>query len=57
MSEPAEPATTCVHRWVLEAPSGSLTTGVCRMCGEHRVFSDVAGHEWTLRRRRESHQA
>jgi hypothetical protein len=30
----------CVHHWVIDTPAGSTSTGVCRICGEHRVFSN-----------------
>lgn len=30
----------CVHHWVIDSPAGSTSTGVCRICGERRVFSN-----------------
>jgi len=30
----------CVHHWVIDSPAGSTSTGVCRVCGERRVFSN-----------------
>ena len=33
---------TCTHYWVIEAPNGPLSEGVCQRCGEARVFSNSA---------------
>jgi hypothetical protein len=30
----------CVHHWVIDSPAGSTSTGVCRICGERRLFSN-----------------
>ncbi len=27
---------TCVHHWVIEAPSGHTSSGICKLCGEFR---------------------
>ncbi len=29
---------TCVHRWRLDTPNGERTPGVCRRCGDRRLF-------------------
>ncbi len=29
---------TCVHRYLLAPPNGEMTPGVCRRCGDHRLF-------------------
>ena len=31
-------ATTCPHHWDVETPNGAHVTGVCRKCGEQRVY-------------------
>ena len=30
----------CVHHWVIEAASGSYSSGVCAKCGETKEFSN-----------------
>ena len=35
--------TTCRHYWVIEAASGPTSRGVCKICGEKRVFHN----SWT----------
>jgi len=34
----------CSHHWQIEAPLGPLSTGVCRHCGEERLFRNQL--EW-----------
>jgi hypothetical protein len=29
---------TCRHHWLIEAPQGSTSKGICKVCGEHREF-------------------
>jgi len=33
---------SCVHRWLLSAPAGDITPGVCTLCGETREFSGAS---------------
>jgi hypothetical protein len=37
------PATTetCRHHWIIETPSGPFSKGVCKLCGEERVFENL----------------
>ena len=28
----------CVHHWVIDAPSGPVSLGSCKLCGERREF-------------------
>lgn len=35
--------TACRHYWVIEVASGPTSRGVCRICGEERVFQN----SWT----------
>ena len=38
----------CQHHWLIEAPSGPFSKGVCRVCGEERQFQNyVEGHSWS----------
>ncbi len=32
----------CHHHWIIEAPEGPTSEGVCRLCGEEREFSNSA---------------
>ena len=33
-------ASTCVHHWVVQAPDGTTSWGVCRKCAKRRRFSN-----------------
>ena len=37
-------ATSCVHHWIIEAPSGRESHGVCKRCGEARDFANSTEH-------------
>lgn len=44
---------TCVHHWVLGAPVGGVTNGLCRDCGKVREFTDSrVSHPYLGRGRR-----
>lgn len=30
----------CVHHWVIDSPAGSVSAGLCRICGAHRTFAN-----------------
>jgi hypothetical protein len=30
----------CVHHWVIDSPAGSVSMGLCRVCGARRAFSN-----------------
>ena len=32
------PASVCKHHWLIDAPQGATSTGVCKLCGEVREF-------------------
>ena len=34
----------CVHWWLLDAPAGPTSRGVCKFCGELRHFPNVSSH-------------
>lgn len=39
--------TTCRHHWVIDMPSGPVSYGKCRICGEERAFMNyVEGSHW-----------
>jgi len=38
MTDPA----SCRHHWLIEAPSGPTSEGVCLDCGARRMFSNVS---------------
>ena len=49
---PAE-APLCVHHWMLGAPVGGVTSGLCRVCGEVKEFTEGrAAHPYIGRGRR-----
>jgi hypothetical protein len=33
-------AANCVHHWLIEAPSGRESTGVCKHCGTKKSFAN-----------------
>jgi hypothetical protein len=32
---------TCRHHWLIEPPSGPTSKGVCKLCGEVKVFDNI----------------
>ena len=30
----------CCHYWIIEAPSGPTSKGICKICGEEKEFSN-----------------
>jgi len=51
--------TTCTHHWLIEAPNGPVSKGVCRRCGEGRGFRNSAEYAtpWLLVRTRSADSA
>ena len=37
------------HHWVIGAPSGAVSMGVCKLCGAEREFSAVPERGWVSR--------
>lgn len=37
------PATTstCKHHWLIEPPNGPISKGVCKLCGEVKLFDNI----------------
>jgi hypothetical protein len=35
---------TCVHHWMIEAPKGRESRGVCKNCGQIRNFANSNEH-------------
>lgn len=31
----------CRHHWMIEPPDGPLSKGVCKLCGEVRMFNNI----------------
>jgi hypothetical protein len=31
----------CKHHWLIEPPDGPISKGVCKLCGEVKVFDNV----------------
>lgn len=42
-------AGSCVHRWILAAPSGDSVEGTCRICGAKRAFTNRRRSNWVRR--------
>jgi len=42
LNDVAIEAPVCKHYWIIEAPSGPVSKGVCRLCGAVRQFSNAA---------------
>jgi hypothetical protein len=38
--ETARPTGACIHHWLIEAPSGRESTGVCKRCGKRKSFAN-----------------
>lgn len=39
------------HHWIIEFPHGPYSNGVCKICGDDRIFSNSAPvHPWEERR-------
>ena len=37
----------CLHQWLVEAPAGRTSKGVCQRCGEERDFQNyIEGSSW-----------
>ena len=37
----------CKHHWVIDAPAGPSSKGMCRLCGEERQFQNyIEGSAW-----------
>ena len=43
----AEQQAVCQHHWLIDKPSGAVSKGVCRLCGQEREFQNyVEGSAW-----------
>ncbi|MDA0350828.1 MAG: hypothetical protein O3A10_01285 [Chloroflexi bacterium] len=36
----ARKAANCIHHWIIDAPNGRESTGVCKHCGVEKGFSN-----------------
>jgi len=32
---------TCRHHWIIEPPNGPVSKGVCKLCGEVKMFDNI----------------
>ena len=42
----------CAHHWVIDAATGPVSRGTCKVCGEVREFrnsADAGGNPWRTR--------
>ena len=37
---------TCRHHWIIEAPSGPTSKGVCKLCGAEKEFINYPENVW-----------
>ena len=42
----------CVHHWKIATSQGSMSEGVCRLCGEKREFHNSPEASWAEQARR-----
>lgn len=42
LETPTEEISVCRHYWIVEQPSGSTSSGVCKICGATRSFPNSA---------------
>ncbi len=42
--QPSQPSPSCAHHWRIASPSGIYSRGVCRKCGEERLFANTSEH-------------
>ena len=42
-AEPVKGSLTaqCIHHWVIEPPTGPVSKGVCKKCGEEKEFDNI----------------
>jgi len=46
-TEELQEAPACRHQWLIDAPAGPSSKGVCRACGEERQFQNyIEGSAW-----------
>ncbi len=36
---------TCVHHWQIERPNGATVRGICKRCGEQRLFPTSSDYD------------
>ena len=47
VAEELTEASACRHQWMIDAPAGPSSLGVCRVCGEERHFQNyIEGSAW-----------
>ncbi len=37
---------SCRHHWIIEAPSGPTSRGVCKLCGAEKEFMNFPENVW-----------
>ncbi len=42
----------CVHHWNIQTSQGSMSEGICRLCGEKREFHNSPEASWAEQARR-----
>jgi hypothetical protein len=52
-----EGTVTCVHHWMIAAPVGETSTGVCRLCGASRSFYNSSEPKFAIHRKDASSSA
>lgn len=41
----------CIHHWIIEIPNGPKSNGICKKCGETRVYINTFSEGvWTEKR-------
>ena len=51
--EATQERSACQHHWVIDPPSGPISKGTCRCCGEEREFQNYhEGARWNIQPRK-----
>ena len=50
--EASQDPSACQHHWVLDSPTGLVSKGTCRSCGEEREFPNYIEGHWINQRRK-----
>ena len=50
-------ASNCAHHWVIAAPNGPTSEGVCQRCGHQREFQNSLPHKSSFSKKLAGHRA
>ena len=38
----------CIHHWIIDIPTGSLSLGICKKCKESKEFQNSIAREFSI---------